>query len=139
MKKYDEAVKVISAFEKTQGAPSAGKKDFDAGELTLLKAEILAAAGKQGEALKYLAKNDGHICDGLALRELRGDLYLQVGEKYKAEVVFRGLLSDNVENQGYYAKLEAAMGIDSSTPVSERAVCPLFICCMQLFGSRDFF
>eukprot|EP00039_Didymoeca_costata_P007273 m.97972 g.97972 ORF g.97972 m.97972 type:complete len:837 (+) comp13620_c0_seq3:102-2612(+) len=121
-KQYDEAVRVLTEYEGTQSKidQKVNERDFEAGELVLYKAKILADGGKLQDALDYIFKNRKRVCDERGMDHMVAEIHLNLGQVDKAEEMYRELLQQNPENENYYYALEKCLKIDGSTPPEKR-------------------
>lgn len=117
----DEALKVITAYEKTQSDhDKSGGPDYEQSELVMYRARILFEGGKYSDCLQYLQDNQAEVTDVLALQEVVGELLIKLGRLEEAELCYRRLLDDNVENNDYYSKLEECTKLGDGTPEADR-------------------
>lgn len=113
LKEYDMALKIIEAFRNTQNPKP---RDYEHSELLMYQNMVLREAGKDDEALQHLDKYDEQIVDRLALKEIKGELYLKKNDRDRATKIYRDLVNINPENWAYYKGLE-----DAVQPESEEA------------------
>lgn len=115
---YEEASKVIIAWEKTQAGEKEGA--YEQSELIMYKASILVDAKDYKGALDHLQACEEDIVDKLALKELVVDLLIKLERFEEAEALTRILLKENVENNDYYAWLETCTKLGNGSPQEER-------------------
>ena len=50
------------------------KPDYEYSEMIMYEAQLLKESGQLKEVLKFLDDHDSHICDILAMQELKGEI-----------------------------------------------------------------
>ncbi|EDO40471.1 predicted protein, partial [Nematostella vectensis] len=110
LKEYDMAYQILEEFRKTQNTNQM-KVDVEQSELLLYQNMVLRESGQLNEAIKYLDTNEPLICDKLAIKEVQGQIFIELGERSKAEAIYRDLIKRNPENHSYYKRLEEALGL----------------------------
>lgn len=86
--------------------------DYEQSELLLYEIMILTEAGSYKEALDFLNKNSGQICDRLAVLEFKTQLLLSLGRNVEAiKLLEDQLIARNQENYLYYQQLEQALNL----------------------------
>lgn len=100
----------------------------------LYQNQILRESGDAEKALKHIQEFDDQIVDKLAIKEILGELYLELNDHEKAEAIYDGLIKRNPENTLYYTRYMESKKITESEAVVElyrkfqadfpRAICP---------------
>lgn len=108
--------------------------DYKHSELLLYQNQILRESGDADKALKHIEEFESQICDKLAVKEIVGELCLNLGDYPKAEAIYEGLIKRNPENTLYYTKYMESKQIDGAEAIVElyrkfqadypRAICP---------------
>lgn len=109
---YDTALRILEEFRKTQLKSSF---DYEHSELLLYQNMVIQESGALKEALDHLTRYSDQICDKLSIKETLGKLNLELMRYKEAELLYRELLMRNPENTMYYAKLQEALQLSTSS------------------------
>jgi len=114
--RYDEAVGVVEAYERTvEGTDEPTKEPYEYSEMLLYKNTLIEEAGQPRKALDDLDAIKGKVADRTGWRERRAALLLAVGRHGEAGEEYLTLLARNPEHFGWHAGLQAAE-LQTATP-----------------------
>lgn len=119
---HDSAFEVLESYEKIRNAKqfdSRGAwrdedplmKRFDASELTLFKATLRRASGKEKEALALLERDEAKVVDRVAYLTQVGEIQVALGMKAEAEKTYWKLLDRLPDSYDYHRSLRAVKGL----------------------------
>lgn len=107
--RHRRALEVLTAYEKTLEGSSESESAYERSEMALYKLQLMQDGGMPSDALALLAAAEKDIVDKTAVREVRAELQLQLGNYAAAAGEYRRLLALNAEEHGYHAGLHAAL------------------------------
>ncbi|EOD17952.1 hypothetical protein EMIHUDRAFT_432230, partial [Emiliania huxleyi CCMP1516] len=114
--RYDEAVGVVEAYERTlEGSDEPSKEPYEYSEMLLYKNTLYEEAGQPQKALDDLDAIKEKVADRTGWRERRAALLLAVGRHGEAGEEYLALLKRNPEHFGWHAGLQAAE-LQTATP-----------------------
>ncbi|XP_065883749.1 N-alpha-acetyltransferase 15, NatA auxiliary subunit-like [Dysidea avara] len=104
-KDYDTAIRIMGEYRATQSVGQE-KPDYEYSEMIMYEAQLLKESGQLKEVLKFLDDHDSHICDILAMQELKAEVCIELGNFNDARLLYWKLLKRNPENVFYYTSLQ---------------------------------
>lgn len=113
LENYDMALKILNAYDSSQGVKDPNVYDFEQSEMLLYRNRIMIDGKKYKEALDDLESIKLFVFDELYVKETKAFLLSQLGKNEESANIYLGLIKENPENSKYYEELIKCKKIES--------------------------